>query len=75
MAALQRLAPGFEGTIGDDTPLAENGLCLDSIALTDLIAELEQSLSVTIAAEAVCDENFGTVGRLLAFLRACPRRR
>lgn len=74
---LARLAPHFEGAMLDDTPLADEGLCLDSIALVDLIAAIEQGLGRRVREEEVSFETFGTVGRLVRFLagpgREAPR--
>ncbi len=55
--------------IHDDTPLAEDGLCLDSLALMDLIGEIEKRLGIGVDEGEVSPENFGTLRRLLWFLR------
>lgn len=67
------LAPTFEDEIGDHTPLGDDGLCLDSINLLNLIGEIEQGLGVRIHEDQVSPANFGTIGRLLAFVRGLPQ--
>jgi acyl carrier protein len=72
LAARSRRDPG---SITDETPLADGGLCLDSIALVDVIMAMETALGVTVVEAEVTDEHFGTVGRLVAFVsrkRAWP---
>jgi acyl carrier protein len=68
VATLTRLASTFEGEVSDDTPLADGGLCLDSLALTDLIGDIQTELGVTIEEEDISPETFGTVASLLEFL-------
>jgi acyl carrier protein len=68
IAALTRRAPDFQGAIDDETALADGGLCLDSLTLTDLIADIEQTLGVEVREEEISPEYFGTVGRLMRFL-------
>jgi acyl carrier protein len=68
VATLTRLASTFEGEVSDDTPLADGGLCLDSLTLTDLIGDIQTELGVTIEEEDISLETFGTVASLLEFL-------
>lgn len=70
IAALRGLAPMFVGPVALDTPLADDGLCLDSVALLELIAALEVRTGVKISEDDITEENFGTVGRLLDFVIA-----
>jgi acyl carrier protein len=65
---LQRRAPGFSGAVTDDTPLTDGGLGLDSLALMDLIAEIETTLGLRLQAADISAKNFGTPGRLRRFL-------
>ena len=67
---LVRQAPGFREPITDDTPLVDDGLCLDSIALIEVIGAIESGLGVTVEEDDIRPENFGTVGRLVRFVRA-----
>jgi len=71
ITTLEKLAPGFEGPIEDETPLAGDGLCLDSLSLFALIAALEDHTGVAIREAEIHEEHFGTVGRLLGFLAVC----
>src|SRR5262245_52638172 len=57
---LRRRAPGFSDVLTDDTPLTEGGLGLDSLALMDLIAEIETTLGLRLQAAEISAENFGT---------------
>jgi acyl carrier protein len=66
--ALTRRAQGFSEALTDDTPLTEGGLCLDSLALIDLIAEIEDTLMLRLHETEISAENFGTPGLLLRFL-------
>ena len=70
---LGRLAPGFTEQIHDQTSLAEGGLGLDSVALLELVGEIEEGLGVTIREDDITPEHFGTVERLLRFLEARRR--
>lgn len=65
---LRGLAPAFTAEIDDHTCLAEGGLCLDSLGLTDLLCEIEDGLGVTVCASEITVEHFGCVGRVLRFL-------
>jgi acyl carrier protein len=68
VATLTRLVPTFEGEISDDTPLADGGLCLDSLGLTDLINDIKTELGVIIEEKDISPETLGTVASLLEFL-------
>jgi acyl carrier protein len=68
VGALTRRAQGFSDVLTDDTPLTEGGLCLDSLALMDLIAEIETTLKLRLQVAEISAENFGTPGRLRRFL-------
>ena len=68
IATLTRLASTFEGEISDDTPLADGGLCLDSLTFADLINDIETELGVTIEENEISPETFGTVALLLQFI-------
>lgn len=68
--ALAVLAPDFQGEIGEETALADGGLCLDSLALTGLIVDIERTLGVEVREDEISPEHFETVGRLIRFLEA-----
>lgn len=68
LATLAGLAPGFDGAIGDDTPLTDGGLGLDSLAIIDLLIAIEDRLAVTMAEADITHEHFETAGRLLRLL-------
>jgi acyl carrier protein len=68
ITSLAGRVPDFEEAISDETPLTAGGLCLDSLALTELIVEIEQGLGVDVRAADIVPEHFETVGRLLRFL-------
>ena len=70
LATLAGLAPSFDGTIGDDTPLADGGLGLDSLAIIDLLVAIEEQLGVTIDENDITPEHFETAARLLRLLEA-----
>ena len=70
VGTLARLAPDFAGPIRDETPLAEEGLGLDSVALIELVSATEEDLGVTVREDDITAEHFGTVERLLRFLEA-----
>jgi acyl carrier protein len=72
VAALARYAPAFGAEITNETPLTDDGLCLDSLALMALIAEIEATHGITIAQTDISLENFGTVGRLVRFIERRP---
>src|SRR5262249_15932886 len=61
-------SPGFDQESLGDTPLLEGGLCLDSLALLDLIGAIEKRLDLTLEESSLVPENFGTVDRVLSFL-------
>lgn len=69
VSALRRRAPRFPGDIADGTPLTDGGLCLDSLTLMDLLAEIEETFGVALSEADITPANFGTPGRLLRFLR------
>jgi acyl carrier protein len=70
LATLAGLAPDFDGAIGDDTPLAEGGLGLDSLAVIDLVGAIEERMGVRIAEADITHEHFETAARLLRLLEA-----
>ena len=55
-------------TIGADTPLLGNLPELDSMAVLELVAALEQRFGVTIDDDEVTAEAFDTLGSLAALL-------
>ena len=65
---LHRLAPEFGTDIPDDTPIAEHGLSLDSLALIELLAAIEDRFGLQVAEDEITVEHFGTVRQLLDFL-------
>lgn len=70
IVTLRELAPGFDQEILGDTPLLEGGLCLDSLALLDLVGAIEKRLDVRIEESSLVLENFGTVDRVCSFLES-----
>jgi acyl carrier protein len=68
--ALQRRAPQFPGAIEDPTPLTDGGLCLDSLALMDLLTEIEETFGIVLDEDEITPANLGTAGQLLLFLRS-----
>jgi acyl carrier protein len=70
LGTLAGLAPDFDGAIGDETPLADGGLGLDSLAIIDLVGAIEEQMGVTIDEDEITREHFETAGRLLRLLEA-----
>jgi acyl carrier protein len=68
--ALAALAPDVDAPADDDTPLADQGFCLDSLGLLALIGAIEEHTGVVISEDEITEAHFGTVGRLLGFLAA-----
>jgi thioesterase domain-containing protein/acyl carrier protein len=67
---LARTAPRFEGSITPDTPLTEDGLGFDSLALAALIGDIEDEFAIRVREQDIGVEAFATVGCLLRFLEA-----
>lgn len=65
---LRGLAPEYLGAITDDTSLTEGGIGLDSLALIDLVAAVDEHLKIYVAETEITEEQFGTVGLTLRFL-------
>lgn len=65
VGALRRRAPRFPGPITDATSITDEGLCLDSLALMDLLSEIEAALGVVLRDDDIHPANMGTVGQLL----------
>jgi acyl carrier protein len=65
VGALRRRAPGFPGSITDATLVSDGGLCLDSLALMDLLSEIEATLGVVLTDDDINPASMGTVGKLL----------
>lgn len=57
---------GFDGEASDDTPLFSSG-ALDSIAMINLIAFVEEQAGIEIRADEVTLENFDTAARISRF--------
>ena len=51
----------------DETPLLGSGI-IDSLAMLDVLAFLEESFQINIADEELIPENFGTVKSLVSFV-------
>lgn len=68
MLILQNLhtLSGFDGEAGDDTPLFSSG-ALDSIAMINLIAFIEEQAGIKIRADEVTLDNFDTAARISRF--------
>ena len=67
---LARIAPKFKGPISDETPLTDDGLDLDSLALADLLGAIEHEFSIHVREDEIVPETFATVGRLWRFLES-----
>lgn len=67
---LARLAHNFKEEITDETSLTDEGLGLDSLALADLVSDIERGLSIQVREEDISPDTFGTVGRLLRFIES-----
>jgi thioesterase domain-containing protein/acyl carrier protein len=67
---LARIAPKFSEPITDETPLTDEGLGLDSLALADLLGAIEHEFFIHIREEDIGPDVFGTVGRLRRFLES-----
>ncbi len=67
---LAALVPEYTEEITDDTSMVDEGLCLDSIKIMELVTDIESSLEIRIEEEDISPETFGTVGRLVRFLEA-----
>jgi acyl carrier protein len=68
LGVLAGQAPDFPGPITDDTPVVDDGLCIDSLGLIEIAAAIERALGVAVAETDIRPENFATVGRLLGFV-------
>lgn len=68
IGALARQVPEYAEPITEATSLVEEGLCVDSIGLIELVAAIEKQLGVVIAEDEIRPEHFATVGRLLTYL-------
>ncbi|HEY3174748.1 MAG TPA: phosphopantetheine-binding protein [Candidatus Polarisedimenticolia bacterium] len=55
------------GAIRENTRLM-GGPLLDSIAVLELMVHLEETYGVTIAAEEITPDNFGTLGSMTRFI-------
>jgi acyl carrier protein len=62
-----RLAKAGTATIDDDTPLLAGGT-LDSLGILELVTFLTDELGIEIEDEDFVEENFGSIGRLAAFV-------
>ena len=65
VGALRRRAPEFPGPITEATPITDGGLGLDSLALMDLLSEIEAALGVVLEDDDIQPASMGTVGKLL----------
>ena len=65
---LRTVSRAFDGPIDDETPLDEEGVGLDSLALLRLIERLEAHTGIVISEDEITEAHFGTIGRLLRFL-------
>ena len=65
VGALRRRAPRFPVPITESTPITDGGLCLDSLALMDLLSEIEVTLGVVLGDDDIQPARMGTVGKLL----------
>jgi acyl carrier protein len=54
-------------TLADDDPLLESGI-VDSLGVLDIVSFIESDLGVIVADEDLVRENFGTIGRIAAYI-------
>lgn len=59
--------------LDDETKLIAAGLALDSLALLELVVGLEAEFGVAVPESDVTSANFGTFGRLRAYVDARRR--
>lgn len=59
----------LDGDVNPDSPLFTSG-ALDSVAMMNLIAFVEERAAIQVRADQVTLENFDTPGRIAAFARA-----
>lgn len=59
----------LDGDVTSDSPLFTSG-ALDSVAMMNLIAFVEERAAIQVRADQVTLENFDTAGRIVAFARA-----
>jgi len=69
LATLRRLAPAFPGEMNAATPIADGGLEFDSLALHELIGLIEERLDTIVDERDITEQQFGTVGAVLQFLK------
>jgi acyl carrier protein len=62
--------PADPGRLTDDTKLIGEGLALDSLALLEVVVGLESEFGLAVPGTDVTSANFGTLGRLCAFVGA-----
>ena len=67
---LTGIAPGPAAPVTEATPLADGGLCLDSMALVELVAAIERRFRVGVSDEEISPEHLDTVGLTLRFVEA-----
>ena len=67
---LTRLAPNYPNPLTEETPLADGGLCLDSLVFMELIGMIEAAFGVTVADDDISLEHLGSVGQTTRFLQA-----
>jgi acyl carrier protein len=56
--------------INDDSPLEASGL--DSVAMVQLLAAIEDRFEVSIPPEEITPENFGSIATVVDLLRRLP---
>lgn len=64
---LLQISPGGAAAIDADTPLLSGGR-LDSMGVLQLVGFLEETFGIEVADDDFTEENFATVGTLLAFV-------
>jgi acyl carrier protein len=62
-----------DATIGDDESLLAKGI-IDSMAVMELVALLEEEFGASVGDDEITEENFGSVAAIARFVTAQRRR-
>ena len=56
-------------TLADDDSLLESGI-VDSLGVLDIVSFVESEFGISVADEDLIRENFGSIGRIAAYIEA-----